>query len=90
VLLSFLPGGIDENLFKELYGIDHSGLEAGGQELLNQAGDLGRALFSAAVGTASLREILFNLQNGAEELFKPVRQQNLSTRRYPVSEKHKS
>jgi uncharacterized protein YhaN len=71
VLLSFLPGGIDENLFKELYGIDHSGLEAGGQELLNQAGDLGRALFSAAVGTASLREILFNLQNGAEELFKP-------------------
>ncbi len=71
VLLPYLPGGIDENLFTKLYGIDHGGLVAGGRELLNQSGDLGQALFSAAVGTASLREILFELQNGAEELFRP-------------------
>ena len=71
VLSPYLPGGIDENLFSRLYGIDHSRLVAGGQELLNQSGDLGQALFSAAVGTASLREILSELQNGAEELFKP-------------------
>ncbi len=71
VLIPFLPGGIDENLFAKLYGIDHGRLVAGGQELLNQSGDLGQALFSAAVGTASLREILSELQNGAEELFKP-------------------
>ena len=69
-LSPFLPVGIDENLFKKLYGIDYDGLVAGGQELLNQSGDLGQALFSAAVGTASLREILFDLRNGAEELFK--------------------
>jgi len=71
VLSQFLPDGIDENLFTKLYGIDHGRLVAGGQELLNQSGDLGQALFSAAVGTASLREILSELQNGAEELFKP-------------------
>lgn len=71
VLSPYLPGGIDENLFSRLYGIDHGRLVAGGQELLNQSGDLGQALFSAAVGTASLREILSELQNGAEELFKP-------------------
>ena len=71
ILLPFLPGGIDETLFTKLYGIDHVRLVAGGQELLNQSGDLGQALFSAAVGTASLREILSELQNGAEELFKP-------------------
>ena len=71
VLMPFLPGGIDENLFTKLYGIDHGGLIAGGQELLNQSGNLGQALFSAAVGTARLREILSDLQNGAEELFKP-------------------
>jgi uncharacterized protein YhaN len=70
-LSPYLPGGIDENLFSRLYGIDHGRLVAGGQELLNQSGDLGQALFSAAVGTASLREILSELQNGAEELFKP-------------------
>ncbi len=71
VLSPFLPVGIDENLFTKLYGIDHDGLVAGGRELLNQSGDLGQALFSAAVGTASLRKILSDLQNGAEELFKP-------------------
>ncbi len=71
VLFPFLPGNIDETLFTKLYGIDHGRLVAGGQELLNQSGDLGQALFSAAVGTASFREILSELQNGAEELFKP-------------------
>ena len=69
ILLPFLPGGIDENLFTKLYGINHGRLVAGGQELLNQSGDLGQALFSAAVGTASLRGILSDLKNGAEELF---------------------
>jgi uncharacterized protein YhaN len=71
ILTPFLPGGMDENLFTKLYGIDHVRLVAGGKELLNQSGDLGQALFSAAVGTASLREILSDLRNGAEALFKP-------------------
>ncbi|MGD8662718.1 MAG: AAA family ATPase [Desulfobacterales bacterium] len=79
-LLPFLPIGIDENLFKKLYGIDHNGLVAGGQELLDQSGDLGQALFSAAVGTASLREVLFDLRNGAEKLFKPRASKKLVNR----------
>ena len=79
-LSSFLPVGIDENLFKKLHGIDHDGLIAGGQELLDQSGDLGQALFSAAVGTASLREILFDLRNGAEELFRPRASKKLVNR----------
>lgn len=71
VLTPFLPGGMDENLFTQLYGIDHVRLIEGGKELLKQSGDLGQALFSAAVGTASLREILSDLRNGAEALFSP-------------------
>jgi uncharacterized protein YhaN len=71
ILVPFLPGGIDENLFTKLWGIDHVRLVAGGKELLDQSGDLGQALFSAAVGTASLREILAELQSGAEKIFKP-------------------
>ena len=70
-LSPFLPAGIDEALFKNLYGIDHTRLIAGGQELLDQSGDLGQVLFSAAVGTAGLRDIVSELQRGAEELFKP-------------------
>ena len=71
VLLPFLPGAIDETLFIKLYGIDHGRLESGGKELLNQSGDLGQALLSAAVGTAGPREILSDLQKSAEELYKP-------------------
>ncbi|MBU0654539.1 MAG: AAA family ATPase [Gammaproteobacteria bacterium] len=71
VLLPFLPDGIDEALFGKLYGIDHERLEAGGKELLNQSGDLGQALFGAALGVASPRIILSELQTGAEALFKP-------------------
>jgi len=70
-LTPFLPGGMDENLFKQLYGIDHGRLISGGEELLAQSGDLGRALFSAAVGAANFRPILSGLQDDARELFTP-------------------
>ncbi len=71
ILSPFMPGGIDENIFTKLWGIDHDRLIAGGRELLAQSGDLGQALFSAAVGTASLREVLVDLQSNAEAIFKP-------------------
>ncbi|MEK7702332.1 MAG: AAA family ATPase, partial [Nitrospirota bacterium] len=70
-LSPFLPGGINETLFTKLYGIDHTRLVTGGQELLNQSGDIGQALFSAAVGTENLRKVLLDLQSRAEELFMP-------------------
>jgi uncharacterized protein YhaN len=71
ILTPFLPTAIDENMFTKLFGIDHVRLVAGGQELLDQSGDLGQALFSAAVGTANLRGILVELQNEAEGIYKP-------------------
>lgn len=71
VLAPFLPGGIDENLFTKLWGIDHGRLIDGGRELLNQSGDLGQALFSAAVGTANFRDVLADLQKSASDIFKP-------------------
>jgi uncharacterized protein YhaN len=67
----FLPAGIDETVFTRLWGIDHDRLIAGGRELLEQSGDLGQALFSAAAGTANLRDILMEMQNSAVDIFKP-------------------
>ncbi|MFN2358061.1 MAG: AAA family ATPase, partial [Desulfotignum sp.] len=67
----FLPAGIDETVFTRLWGIDHERLLAGGRELLEQSGDLGQALFSAAAGTANLRDILMEMQNNAVDIFKP-------------------
>ncbi|MCI5124930.1 MAG: chromosome segregation protein SMC, partial [Candidatus Electrothrix sp. AR5] len=69
-LIPFLPASIDENLFTKLWGIDHERLIAGGRELLEQSGDLGQALFSAAVGTTNLREVLAEMQNSADKIFK--------------------
>ena len=69
VLFSFLPAGMDEDLFKKFHGIDHQSLIAGGQELLQESGDLGQALISAAVGTAGFRKTLSDLHSNAEELF---------------------
>ena len=70
VLIPFLPANIDETLFTKLWGIDHERLIAGGRELLEQSGDLGQALFSAAVGTSNLREVLADMQNSATQIFK--------------------
>ena len=70
-LVPFIPASIDENLFTKLWGIDHERLIAGGRELLEQSGDLGQALFSAAVGTANLREVLAAMQNSADAIFNP-------------------
>ena len=70
-LAPFLPEGMDEGLFTRLHGIDHERLESGGKALLSQSGDLGQALFSAAMGVASPRTLLADLQNRADELFKP-------------------
>lgn len=70
ILLPFLPEGLDETLFKTMYGIDHARLEEGGKELLNQSGDVGQALFSAALGIGSPRAVLASLQAEADELFK--------------------
>lgn len=70
-LTRFLPAGIDDTLFTKLWGIDHGRLIAGGQELLEQSGDLGQALFSAAAGTANLRKILEEMKKSAVDIFKP-------------------
>nr|WP_321404539.1 AAA family ATPase [uncultured Desulfobacter sp.] len=69
--VQFFPAGMDEVLFTKLWGIDHGRLIAGGQELLEQSGDLGQALFSAAVGTSNLRKILEQMKKSAVELFTP-------------------
>ena len=71
ILDQFILPGLDKILFEKLYGINHARLVAGGLELLNQAGDVGQALFSAAAGTENLREILSELQDESDSLFKP-------------------
>ncbi|MBF0548083.1 MAG: AAA family ATPase [Candidatus Riflebacteria bacterium] len=68
---SFLPGNIDEKIFTKLWGINHSRLAYGSNELLQQSGELAQAIFSSAIGTENLRKILSDLQSVADEIFLP-------------------
>ena len=69
ILLSFLQG-VSEPLFTSLFGIDHQELQHGGQEILDQKGELGKTLFSAGLGGFNLKKILDELQHEVDELFK--------------------
>ncbi len=70
VLQRFLPP-MTASLFEVLFGIDHHDLVAGGEEILQQKGELGQVLFSASLGSHHLRGLLLALDEEAETLFKP-------------------
>lgn len=61
--------GVEERHFSTLFGIDHDALVRGGRELLEQHGEVGQALFSAGLGTQSLRPVLESLEREADGLF---------------------
>ena len=63
-------GFIDEMEFLQRYGIDHVALVEGGKGILDQTGEIGTSLFSAATGTASIKETLDQLESDADKLFK--------------------
>ena len=63
--------GVSQNLFETLFGIDHQALVQGGQEILEQKGEVGQALFSAALGSHVLHAVLGQLDDEADALFRP-------------------
>ena len=69
-LVPFLQG-VTAELFETLFGIDHQALVQGGQEILEQKGDVGQALFSAALGSHALHAVLAELDVEADGLFRP-------------------
>ncbi len=70
VLVPFLHG-IGADVFETLFGIDHPALVRGGREILEHKGDIGQALFSAALGSHALHHVLASLRAEADELFRP-------------------
>jgi uncharacterized protein YhaN len=63
--------GVTPELFETLFGIDHSALVRGGQEILAQKGEVGQALFAAALGSTALHTVLDQLDKEADEHFRP-------------------
>jgi uncharacterized protein YhaN len=69
-LTPFLQG-VTQELFEMLFGIDHRVLVLGGQEILQQKGEVGQALFSASLGSHALHTVLGQLDAEADGLFRP-------------------
>ena len=63
--------GFDKELFTALYGINHETLIQGGQGILDQEGEAGKALFAAGAGIASLKPIMDELEEESDQLFRP-------------------
>ncbi len=63
--------GVSAEVFEMLFGIDHEALVRGGQEILEQKGEVGQALFAASMGSAALHAVLGQLESEADALFKP-------------------
>ncbi len=64
-------GGLNEDTFKTLFGIDHERLTRAGEEIRTGQGQLGELLFAAGAGLAGLRRAQETLQGGLDKLFKP-------------------
>ncbi|MFV0277365.1 MAG: AAA family ATPase [Parahaliea sp.] len=71
VLAPFLQG-VTPELFESLFGIDHRALVQGGNEILEQKGEVGQALFSAALGSRALHSVLKGLDDSEKNLFLPA------------------
>lgn len=70
VLLA-LTGGVERKQFETMYGLNSAHLRAGGQQLINGAGELGAALFEASTGAAGIKALLANLQEKAKSYYAP-------------------
>jgi uncharacterized protein YhaN len=69
-LLAALLHGIDQQVFSRLFGLDHAALVQGGSAILQEKGSAGTTLFSAGTGIVALRQILADLQQESDELYK--------------------
>jgi len=70
-LTAFIPSHINEDIFSRLWGIKHEELVEGGEELLSDSGDIGRALFSAAMGLAGIQNLVKELEEKIEDIYLP-------------------
>lgn len=69
--LTALTEAVPEALFRHLYGLDHPALVEGSAQLLEDGGELSRALFGAGLGIVHLRKVIEALDAEAASLFVP-------------------
>lgn len=63
-------GGLNEDLFRAMFGLDHERLRQGAEALLRGGGDLGEGLFDAGLGASAIRRVQQELGTEAESIYK--------------------
>ncbi len=63
-------GGIAQDDYRKLFCLDDATIEAGGDEITNSKGDIGRLLFAAAAGIGDLTGVLDLVATRAEGFYK--------------------
>jgi uncharacterized protein YhaN len=69
--LTRLFGGVSQEQFLGMFGLDHESLRRGGEALLLGRGHVGESLFGAAMGGGELHRVLRELAAEADALFTP-------------------
>jgi len=70
-VLARLIGGVSEEQFLTMFGLDHESLRRGGEALLLGKGNVGESLFGAAVAGGEVHQVLRALRADADALFTP-------------------
>jgi uncharacterized protein YhaN len=70
-VLARLLGGLDRDLFEQMFALSPGALAAGAHDLLVGSGSVGEALFGASVGLTGINDLLQSLEAEATDLFKP-------------------
>lgn len=89
--LARLLGGVDEDLFRAMYGLDHDSLRRGGEALLRGEGEIGASLMDAGLGGRGIHAVIADLEAQAEDLYAPRAQKrhlNEALRDYREAQKH--
>lgn len=64
--------GVDRELFRTLYGLDHLRLREGAKALLSERSSFSESLFEAGIAGAGVARLLSSLRDQAEEIFVPL------------------
>ena len=64
-------GGINRELFEQMFAIGHEDLVKGGEEIVSGGGSVGQALFAAGAGLIQLQSFRQNLEKACDALFRP-------------------
>lgn len=68
--LAGMLGGLNQDLFTQMFGLDHVRLREGAEALLRGGGQLGEVLFDASLGGRGIHTLIESLRAEADTLYK--------------------